>query len=675
MNNWVYDIEQFDNFHSIYFINTVTNEEKVFIIWYNKSDISDVIDQRKEYISFLREVSKNKDNLIGYNNIGYDYPMLHEFIKLMDKHNLSTQELVDKLYDKTNQLISKGHDNKMKFTGVPVKYHYIRQIDLFKIHHFDNANRRTSLKKLSINIRWHDVRDLPIEPGSVVIREQIPEILSYNKNDVLITKELYWLTVGDITKITVRFPGMEEYYIGRDRINFRDEMSSEYNIDCTNFSDVKIGEEINKKIYLKLSKRSWNDIKNEKTHRSSIALRDLVPKYIDYKSNILNDMLYKLKDTVIVIGNEKFKHEFLFANNMWTLGLGGIHTKDTGRIVTIGSNELFNERDVGSMYPNKIIEAYNTHSKSFGLFPEHLGVEWLVGYKHNRDYRLEIKPLGKTNPRMGMVSDVLKLALNGGGYGKTGDVWNWQYDPLVKYTTTIQCQLDIMMLADMLYTNVPLHIESGNTDGINIIYDKKYNDKVNEICKQWEVITKSSLETTEYQKLIRTSVNDYMAIQPNGKVKRKGDFELNKELHKDTSMYIVKKAIDLYYRENIPIEKTITSCKNIFDFTKSIRVGNTSTGSWKAKYSILNNSKITTNDVDKNIRYFVDNTGTGKLFKYCYDGKSKGKTISVDSGKSVTLFNKYVEKPFDEYKVNYNYYISEAMKIKNNVFDGQLTLF
>jgi len=330
-----------------------------------------------------------------------------------------------------------------------------------------------------------------------------------------------------------------------------------------------------------------------------------------------------------------------------------------------------------AMYPNKIIEATHSEFKTKGLYPAHLGIEWLEGYRGNRDKRLELKPQSKQDTVIKMVVDVLKLALNGGGYGKTGDVYNWQYDPLVKYTTTIQCQLDIMMLADMLVHEIPsIKIESGNTDGINVIYDNKYADDITRIYKQWDTITSSQLEVTPYSKVIRTTVNDYMAIKPNGDVKYKGDFEMDKELHKDTSLYIVKKAVDEYYRNGIPVSQTIHACTNIYDFTKSVRVKNTAQGKWKAVYDQLQGNTMNRIEVGKNIRYYVDNTGKGKLRKVCYEGKSNGRVTNIEANNSVILFNQYINKDnFSAYNINYSYYISEAMKIINSVHDGQLSLW
>jgi hypothetical protein len=47
----------------------------------------------------------------------------------------------------------------------------------------------------------------------------------------------------------------------------------------------------------------------------------------------------------------------------------------------------------------------------------------------------------------------------------------------------------------------------------------------------------------------------------------------------------------------------------------------------------------------------------------------------VNVGYVVTLFNNFINKPMNEYNINYNFYIAETYKIKNAVDDGQLSLF
>ena len=66
MNVWIYDIEVFINCFTITFKNIETNKVKYFVIFNDRNDLI-------ELIEFLKDVK----GLIGYNNLNYDYPILH----------------------------------------------------------------------------------------------------------------------------------------------------------------------------------------------------------------------------------------------------------------------------------------------------------------------------------------------------------------------------------------------------------------------------------------------------------------------------------------------------------------------------------------------------------------------------------------------------------------------
>jgi len=69
-NTWIYDLETYPNCFQAVFYNIDTFEWKVF-------EISD----RKNEISELRLFLYSKNlQLIGFNNINFDYPVLHNTI-------------------------------------------------------------------------------------------------------------------------------------------------------------------------------------------------------------------------------------------------------------------------------------------------------------------------------------------------------------------------------------------------------------------------------------------------------------------------------------------------------------------------------------------------------------------------------------------------------------------
>ena len=68
------------------------------------------------------------------------------------------------------------------------------------------------MKWLQFSMNWEDLREMPIEHTSEVKEEQIPDILYYCRNDILSTKEFYWITKGE-TELKL--------YKGVDKIQLR----------------------------------------------------------------------------------------------------------------------------------------------------------------------------------------------------------------------------------------------------------------------------------------------------------------------------------------------------------------------------------------------------------------------------------------------------------------------
>ena len=66
---------------------------------------------------------------------------------------------------------------------------HITQIDLMKVHHFDNDARRTSLKMIEFNLCMDTVEDLPFPPGTILDSPQQNTLISYNDHDVDATED------------------------------------------------------------------------------------------------------------------------------------------------------------------------------------------------------------------------------------------------------------------------------------------------------------------------------------------------------------------------------------------------------------------------------------------------------------------------------------------------------
>lgn len=373
---WIYDIEQFPNFHSAFFINIDTEEEIYFIIHKD-------LDQREEYFSFLRNKVKV---LIGFNCLNYDGPMLNELIG-----NISSKDLNKILYKKSLEIVNDDDKNFEKLL--------IPHIDLFKIHHYNNKARGTSLKWIEFFLRMKNIMDLPIDPDTYVTKDMFDDIIYYNRNDVVATKLFY------------------EHKITQNAIKLRKDITKEFGFSSINMSDVAIGARINSIFYSNITGRNFFDYKDERTKRKYIHMKDCVPSFVEFKTSNLNKVLADFKSKVIEGTKNKLNYKIQIGENFFNLKNGGLHSHDKPRLIKPKENEYLCEIDVASMYPFGII-----NNK---IYPEHLGPEWLEGYKKLAYDRLEAKKQGDK-----VKADAYKLALNGGGFGKTNDQFSWMYDPL-----------------------------------------------------------------------------------------------------------------------------------------------------------------------------------------------------------------------------------------------------
>jgi hypothetical protein len=294
--------------------------------------------------------------------------------------------------------------------------------------------------------------------------------------------------------------------------------------------------------------------------------------------------------------------------------------------------------------------------------------------------------------------------MNGGGFGKLGSEWSCQHDNLAKYKVTIGGQIKFLMFIDRLIYN-GIKVLSVNTDGAVIRYYESQRQKVQEIHNEWEQLTGFQLEDTFYSSIHMTSVNDYIAtiIDPKTnkvlKIKYKGDFEIDKDLHKDHSMRIVPLAVarDLMFR--VPYSQTIrdhlstgfyedlkVENHGIYDLCKAVR----SKGG--ARFELFSRRTIMEPiPLPKTVRYYMSKSGMSIRKILPPDPNKKGdierfkekhpdqlsmfdfvddvridleRPSEVEAGNDVIIFNKYVEGHYD---LDIAYYENECKKIIDKI--------
>jgi hypothetical protein len=272
--------------------------------------------------------------------------------------------------------------------------------------------------------------------------------------------------------------------------------------------------------------------------------------------------------------------------------------------------------------------------------------------------RLELKPQAKKDKRIAGIVGALKLAVNS-VYGKSSDMQSWIYDRQLTMFTTITGEFSLLMLIEA-YELAGIHVISANTDGVTIRIKKTDLDKMHEINAWWSELTQYELERTDYERIIFSTVNDYLAVKTDGGVKKKGDFLTDFELHKNKSGRIISIALERYFINDVPVADTIVKHGNIYDFAMRQRA--------TRDFHFEGRSDGKTTIYNKLIRFYVSNQGEKLLKVKNADSTSGAAPVSqVEAGDwLMTVCNHLSPKhPLDN--INHSYYIEKAERIINKI--------
>lgn len=652
----VFDIETLKNCFTYTAFNIDTEEIYQFVIHESRNDL-------KALISHLKSIKGH----IGFNNISFDGQVIEWILRnCEDWFDLGGEEVATKIYAYAQYVIEKM--NKGGWADYPEWEMTVKQLDLFKIWHFDNKAKMTSLKWVEYALDMDNIEEMPIHHTEHIKESDIQSILDYNKWDVIATHKFYLVTIGETD---------HPLYKGIDRIQLRKDIIKEFGIKCINYNDVKIGDEINKFEYSKLKGINKKSLKKPSKAVEPFKFKDCFPSYMKFETVEFNNFVSALSNVPVKLvkdtAKKKQEFEFTFNGTVYLLAKGGLHSKDKPRVVKPLDNEHLRDADVGSMYPNAIVKRK--------LYPRQLGKEWLLGYNNIIGKRITAKKKYKETKetKFQAIQEAYKLSLNGGGFGKTNEVHSWQYDPFVTYCVTIGSQIDLLMLIETLEIN-KIHVISANTDGVVCLFDKSLEDTYYKVCKEWEVKVgndkSGQLEYADYKLLVQTSVNSYLAIKTNDEVKTKSEFVSDFEIHKNKSARIVPLALQDYFVKGIPIKETIMNHKNIFDFC----LGTKSIGTNRLIH--LEPIKGTEIKLQKINRYYVSTNGwhllkrlkaleTKKVSRQLdiFGNENDGTRESeIEAGWLTTIYNRHTSgKVITDYNINYKYYIDNCQKIIDKI--------
>lgn len=554
-NAIVYDIETFPNVFTLHMemLNSTTAAT-----W----EISDYRDDRQMLIEWFNWLRQHGNPMIGFNNVHFDYPVIHY---LYCNPTISVRQI----YEKAMAIIQ---GDRFAHT-VWDRDRFAPQIDLFKIHHFDNKAKTTSLKALQINMQSENVVDMPVEIGSILSQDETNRLLiPYNAHDVTETKRF--------AKYSMK------------AIEFRIGLIDQFGIDVLNYNDTKIGAKL-------LETRIGEDIcydrssgkkQPRQTVRSRIALNEIIFPYIRFQNSEFNRVLDYMKSQVLTPDDIEDPDATIKTKGVFTgltanvggidfhFGTGGIHGSVEKQRITANEDWLIRDIDVASLYPS--IAIVNR------LAPAHLGEAYTIEYAK---IPAERKEWQKKKGKKCVEANSLKLSANG-VYGKSNDKYSVFYDPQYTMTITINGQLMLCMLAEWLISVPTLKIIQINTDGITYWIHRDYEPQAAEICKQWEQYTLLTLESVNYKRMFIRDVNNYIAEDMDGNLKQKGAYwhpdpknyadsiseQQPPAWHKDLGNIVSIQAAVTNMVHGIDVETFIRSHTKPFDFMCRVKADRSS---------------------------------------------------------------------------------------------------
>lgn len=624
-NGFCYDVEIYPNFFCVTFINS--KDTYVF-------EISEIKNDYNELLQFLKS---NVKVLIGYNNSKFDDYVIGFLQKNKEAYkDKDYQSICNLIFDIGQSVISYytnrpedkdvRQDLEKKVKGLK-RYNLFHSIDLMKVY-----NIQKSLKLVAVSLKWNNIQDLPYKFNTSLNKKNIQVVIDYNKNDVLITKELCDKLHKEIT--------------------LRYNLSLLYNVNLLSESDSGMCNILITKLYKEKSK--IENFTDKRTFKKVIHLNNCIFKDVKFKSSELNELLNKVKNISISKTKEGFdfkKQKVKFNNKLYVIGVGGLHSEDSGNIYEENNELHIIDSDVTSYYPSIMILK--------NIKPNHLENCFVDILKQLTNERIEAKKIGDKTK-----ADGLKIVINS-IFGKLGYEGFFLYDDEAMFKVTLNGQFYLLMLIEML-NEKGFEVISANTDGILTLVPKNKVQIYNSICKEWESKLGFNLEYTYYKKYIRKDVNNYLALDLKGNVKSKGCFVDSIDYRKGYNSPIISTSLKEYFVNGKNIESTIKNHKDIYDFCIAQKIG--------SQYNVSFNNE----PIQRSIRYYVSTNGK-KLIKTKIVKKEIEQTLINDfieeeekessgelvAGKLINLFNQFEIR--EDYKIDYNYYIKEANKIIKEV--------
>lgn len=439
----------------------------------------------------------------------------------------------------------------------PKSDYFIKQhTDIMSLQGYNSRLRAASLKFLEFSMRYYRMASLPYDPTK--------PLKDYDK--AVKVREYCYVDCGATEHAAIIF---------KDKIESRWETSREWGENVNSLSDNHLGVE---RILREISRYSGIPIEKLRRMRSTyekIEVADVIFKD-RYRFNIpeLKGALERFQNTTVFPekdGTFDFRDKGRFSVHIdqsdftFGFGFGGIHGATVPGDYTFAKDVTCNTDDVESMYPITAIR----NKLAMSHFPRE---PFTLAYN---GMFIDRKKYPKGTPQ----NIDRKLGLNAAS-GNANNPYSPLYDPKYFLTITINCQLSIVMLADLALTHIPgARLMMINTDGLEVTIPKKYQDKYNKIKAWWMKHNGYNLEGKTYDRMFIKNVNNYVSISSEGKAKRKGgdfltyeDYVQPQDYHRNPSWMVIGNAIFQHISGKSTIENHVRNETNVHEFLYGLKV-------------------------------------------------------------------------------------------------------
>lgn len=567
---------------------------------------------------------------VGFNSINYD--LCIAALACAGCNNSA-------LYHATLDLILNG----MRPNDV-LRQHRIKKLAVNHIDLIEVAPLRANLKIYGGRLHSKRMQDLPFRPGTV---------LSYHQ--ALIVR--YYNIMADLKATKLVRESLQP------QILLRYEMSNEYRIDLRSKSDAQVAEAV---IIDEITR--LNGLRpHQPTIEPGTTYQYRVPTNMVFQTELMQWVLQTVAsaDFIVaehgavtlppVIGDMNIK----IGRMTYQMGIGGLHSTEKKAIHYSDQNYTLRDRDATSFYPFIILNQ--------GLYPSHLGPNFLRVYRSIVDRRIAAKAAGYKN-----TAESLKITING-SFGKLGSMFSVLYAPDLLFQVTISGQLYLLMMIEQMELN-GIEVISANTDGVVMRVAKTHEHIYQAIIAWWEKQTGFGTEEVEYLGLFSRDVNNYIAVKApdkNGviKTKNKGAFanpwadnsKIEERFHKNPANQICIDAIEAFLTKGTPIDHTIRNSTDITKFVTVRTVKGEHDGSGGAVMCTYVDSEKTTyyEFLGKSIRWYYSTARKGQEIVYSKNGnrvpRSDGAMPCLDLPEQFPL------------DIDFDWYVEEATNILRDV--------